>query len=140
MRTDTGDDFELQTLDAIIEQSCGALTSGGHPPREVSGFCRLQQAPWFLVFFAHGDEILSPIIRFRNVYFSIAIAFVLIAVLMLRRTSMSTVNAIRAVSQAAEAIAKGEYGEPLKAETEDEVGELTRSFNTMVVQLKERER
>ncbi len=35
-------------------------------------------------------------------------------------------------------MAKGEYDQNLPVKTNDEVGELTRSFNTMAVQLEER--
>jgi sigma-B regulation protein RsbU (phosphoserine phosphatase) len=49
-----------------------------------------------------------------------------------------TVSSIRDISRAADRVARGDYGDPLPVKTRDEVGELTRSFNTMVLQLEER--
>ena len=49
-----------------------------------------------------------------------------------------TVAAIKDVSRAADKVAHGDYDELLPVKTQDEVGELTRSFNSMVGQLEER--
>lgn len=51
-----------------------------------------------------------------------------------------TVSSIKDVSRAAGRVARGDYGAPLTVKTEDEVGELIRSFNSMEFQLEERSR
>lgn len=65
---DNSDPVELKTLNALKTLPYGAIRGVGHPPAEVSGFYRLQEAPWSLVMIAPGEKILSPIVRFRSYY------------------------------------------------------------------------
>jgi class 3 adenylate cyclase len=48
-------------------------------------------------------------------------------------------TSVRQISLAAEKVAGGEYGSPLVIDTQDEIGQLTNSFNAMVEGLKERD-
>ena len=130
--------LERETLRALISEPYGTLRGEGHPPRNVSGFHRLQEAPWSLVMIAPGKEILSPIVRFRLYYFAIGAGFIFLIVVLIKLITGPTVGAIRKVSLAAQKVAAGEYGNELPVKTRDEVGELNRSFNSMVHQLKER--
>ena len=135
---DNNDPLEQKTLEALLKMPFGTILGQGHPPSEVSGFYKLHEAPWTLVMIAPGEEILSPIIRFR-LYYSISGAIFILLVLVLIRSVMGrTVAAIKDVSRAADKVAHGDYDELLPVKTQDEVGELTRSFNSMVRQLKER--
>ncbi len=135
---DSNDPLEQKTLEALLSLPFGTILGQGHPPSEVSGFYKLDEAPWTLVMIAPGEEILSPIIRFR-LYYSISGAIFILLVLVLIRSVMGrTVAAIKDVSRAADKVAHGDYDELLPVKTQDEVGELTRSFNSMVRQLKER--
>lgn len=136
--SDSSDPLERETLKAMTERPFGTLAGAGHPPNEVSGYCRLQEAPWSLVIIAPGKEILAPIIRFRLYYFITGAVFILLILLLIRSVTGRTVHSIKEVSNAAEKLANGDYGAPLPVKTRDEVGELTRNFNTMVYQLKER--
>jgi sigma-B regulation protein RsbU (phosphoserine phosphatase) len=135
---DSSDPLERETLAAMKSGGYGTILGGGHPPKEVSGFYKLQEAPWSLVMIAPGKAILAPIVRFRFYYFAIGAGFILLIVILIRVVTGGTVAAIREVSSAAERVANGDYGRPLLVKTSDEVGELTISFNSMVQQLKER--
>jgi sigma-B regulation protein RsbU (phosphoserine phosphatase) len=135
---DSSDSLERETLAAIKSGGYGTILGEGHPPKEVSGFYKLQQAPWSLVMIAPGEEILSPMVRFRFYYFAIGAGFILLIVILIRVVTTRTVVAIRQVSTAAQRVANGDYEGLLPVKTSDEVGELTRSFNSMVKQLKER--
>jgi sigma-B regulation protein RsbU (phosphoserine phosphatase) len=44
--------LERETLKALVSEPHGTLRGEGHPPRDVSGFYRLQEAPWTLVMIA----------------------------------------------------------------------------------------
>ncbi len=136
--SDSDNMLERETLKAMTHRPFGTLAGEGHPPSEVSGFYKLQQAPWSLVMIAPGNEVLAPIIRFRLYYFITGAGFILIILLLIRSVIGRTVFSIKKVSNAADKLARGDYGEPLAVKTKDEVGELTRNFNTMVIQLKER--
>ncbi len=135
---DSGDLLERKTLEAMAKRPFGTVAGKGHPPNEVSGFYKLQEAPWTLVMIAPGKEILAPIIRFRLYYFITAAGFILLILLLIRSVTGRMVFSIKEVSNAADKLARGDYGKPLPVKTLDEVGELTHSFNTMALQLEER--
>ena len=135
---ETNEPLERETLKAIEQRSYGTLLGSGHPPSEVSGFYKLQEAPWTLVMIAPGGKILAPILRFRLYYFITSAVFILLILLLMKFVTGQTVSAIKEVSRAADRIARGEFDQPLPVKTRDEVGHLMRSFNTMMEQLRER--
>ncbi|MCG6905388.1 MAG: SpoIIE family protein phosphatase [Desulfobacteraceae bacterium] len=127
-----------ETLAAMQTRDSGTVLGRGLPPAEVSGFHRLQEAPWTLIVIAPGDMVLAPILRFRRYYAVTGVAFIGFVLVLIRLMTQRTVAAIKDVSRAAEAVARGDLGAPLPVRSRDEVGELTRSFNTMLSQLEER--
>jgi len=132
------DPLELATLKAIKEQKSGTILGEGHPPKEVSGFYQLEEAPWSVVMVAPGKAILAPFVKFRRYYIVGGSLFVLLILLLIRLVTGRTVSSIKDVSSAAESIAQGDYSALLPVKTEDEVGQLMENFNTMVSQLQER--
>ena len=135
---DNNDPVELETLNALKSKSYGTVHGPGHPPAEVSGFYKLQEAPWSLVMIAPGEKILSPIVRFRLYYLIIGAAFIVLILLLIKLVTSRTVSSIKDISRAADRIAHGDFDKPLSVKTQDEVGELTHSFNTMMFQLRDR--
>jgi sigma-B regulation protein RsbU (phosphoserine phosphatase) len=135
---DNGDPLEQATLAAMQTDISGTLRGSGRPPEEVCGFYRLAEAPWYIVIFAPGEEILEPIIRFRNYYLITLGGFVLVILLLIRRVTGKVAHSVNQLSAAAGDIARGQFDLALPERTGDEIGDLTRSFNTMAVQLKER--
>jgi sigma-B regulation protein RsbU (phosphoserine phosphatase) len=132
--------LESRTFEAMMRMPFGTLLGAGHPPRRVAGFYGLMEAPWTLVMIAPGKQIMRPIQRFGFYYLVFGAGFILIVLALIRWTSLQTVDGIRRLSRAARQVAQGQYEEDLKVRTEDEVGELTRSFNAMISHLKERMR
>jgi len=137
---ETDEPLERATLKAIKSKPYGTLLGIGHPPAKVSGFYRLQEAPWTLVMIAPARKILAPILRFRFYYLICGAGFILLILVLIKVVTGRTVSAIKEVSRAADRIARGDFDQPLPVKTRDEVGDLTRSFNTMMEQLKERVR
>jgi sigma-B regulation protein RsbU (phosphoserine phosphatase) len=137
---ENNDPLELATLKSIKEQKSGTILGEGHPPKEVSGFYQLEEAPWSVVMVAPGREILAPIVKFRNYYIMVGSLFVLLILLLIRLVTGRTVSSIKDVSSAAESIAQGDYSAFLPVKTVDEVGQLRQNFNTMASQLQERMR
>jgi sigma-B regulation protein RsbU (phosphoserine phosphatase) len=135
---DNNDPVEIKTLNALKKEPFGTILGSGHPPAEVSGFYRLQEAPWSLVMIAPGEKILAPIVTFRLYYSVSGAALIVLILLLIRLVTGRTVSSIKDISRAAERIAGGDFSTPLPVKTRDEVGELTRSFNTMMLQLQER--
>jgi class 3 adenylate cyclase len=136
---ETADPLELAVLEAIQKQPYGTLRGPGHPPGQVGGFYRLSRAPWTMLLVAQGQEILSPIIRFRKYYFLSGGLCILVILLLIRVVLGRQVRSITRISEAAASVAEGDYGAPLPVVSHDEIGRLTRGFNTMVQGLKERD-
>lgn len=137
---DNGDPLEQRTMYAIMAMPYGTIFGRGFPPGEISSFYKLQEAPWSLVIIAPGREVLEPILHFRLHYLAVGAGIILVILLLIRQATRGTAAAIREVAAAAEQVATGHLGISLPVKSRDEVGELTRSFNRMVVQLEERAR
>ncbi len=136
---ETNDPLESEVLAGMKEKPFGTFLGPGHPPREVSGFYKTKKAPWAIILFAPGEKVLAPIVKFR-LYYAIAAAISIIFVLfIIRLVAGNMANSIRKISLAAEQVAQGDYGDPLSIRSRDEIGQLGKSFNTMVKGLKERD-
>jgi sigma-B regulation protein RsbU (phosphoserine phosphatase) len=135
---DGHDSLEIKTLNAIKEKPYGTVLGHGFFTPEVSGFYRLKEAPWTLIMVAPAKKVLSSIIRFRLYYFISGTTFIFIILLLIRQVLGSTVSSIKALSDTAHKVARGDFVTLAPSKTKDEVGELIHSFNTMVVQLEER--
>ena len=130
--------LEKDTLEALKVQNSGTVFGPGKPPEEISGFYHLSEAPWTMVIIAPGKQALQPIIQFRRLYIG---AFIVstVCILFFIRLSMNRVTtSIKQISHAAGELANGTFGPPLAVTSRDEVGELTRNFNEMTRQLKQR--
>lgn len=137
---DDGDPLEKAVLAAMTSKQFGTVFGEGHPPAEIGGFYKLMEAPWYLVIIAPGDEILAPLVRFRWYFAVTGSVFILMILVLIRWVTGRTASAVKKVSEAAKEITEGRFGNRLKVTSFDEVGELTRSFNTMTRQLEERSR
>lgn len=134
---EANDPLEAATLRALKERPSGTVLGPGHPAKEVSGFYRLEEAPWSLVMIAPGREILAPVIHFRNYYVTIGGAFIILVSLLIAWVAGKTATAIREVADAAQRVAHGDTDIALVTRRSDEVGQLVDSFNRMVRQLDE---
>ena len=137
---DTDDPLELAILQEMKEKPFGTILGEGRPPREVSGFYRLTEAPWSIVVIAPGREILAPIITFRSYYIGLGAALILLVLVLIRLVTGRTASAIREVSKAAERVAHGNYSSLPVPRGRDEVAHLVESFNAMMAKLEERDR
>ncbi len=136
---ETNDPVELAVMRYMRDKPYGTHLGPGHPPKLVSGFYRIQQAPWVIVIFAPGKDILAPIVEFRF-YYTIAGSFCIILILLLIQfVGGRMVGQIGKISDAAKQVAKGDYVSPLSITSSDEIGQLKVSFNSMVEGLKERD-
>jgi phosphoserine phosphatase RsbU/P len=127
-------------LKAMKEKPSGTIMGEPSLGGEVVGFYRLKEAPWTLVLSAQDTQILAPINRFRNAFLITGALFTLFILILIRSVAGRTVASIREVSCAAQRVAEGDYQVQLPVESNDEVGQLVRSFNAMVSQLEERMR
>lgn len=134
----TANALEKDTLAAIKVNGSGMVFGHGSPPDEVSRFYRLVEAPWTMVVMAPGKKILQPIIHFKLIYIlSIGLGTLLI-LFFIRGATNKVTSRIKEITAAAENLADGKFGPSLTVSTVDEVGELTRCFNRMTQQLRQR--
>lgn len=136
---ETQDPLELAMLKAMKEKPFDTVLGGGYFPDQVLGFYRLHGAPWAIMLHARASQILAPILRFRSYYLLSAILCLAVILVLIRLGVGPMVLAIQKISRKASQVAQGEYGDPLAVRSQDEIGQLTLSFNDMVAGLKERD-
>ena len=136
---ETGDPVELAVLEKMQEEHFGTYLGDGHPPEMISGFYRLEQAPWVLVMYAPGREVLAPVVNFRFYYTIAGGLSILLILLLIQGVAGQMVRRIRNISMASEKVAQEEYVDPLPVSSTDEIGQLETSFNAMVNGLRERD-
>ncbi|MBT4875437.1 MAG: adenylate/guanylate cyclase domain-containing protein [Desulfobacula sp.] len=136
---DTGDPFELAVLKELTNKPFGTVKSKGHPPKTISGFYKLDNAPWAITLFAEGDKILAPITRYRNAFAIGSLGLLIIILFLIRFHVGKIVTKITLLSENAKKVAKGEYGDPISRNSEDEIGQLVSNYNLMVKGLVERD-
>ncbi len=132
---DTQNPLELAMLKAMKAKPSG--TEVGH--NQVIGYYRLHAAPWAIMLHAQEKQIMAPILRFRFYYILAGFICLAVSLVLIRLGVGSMVAAIRRISRKAALVAQGDYGEPLEVRSQDEIGQLTLSFNDMVAGLKERD-
>jgi adenylate cyclase len=132
---DTQNPLELTMLREMQQKPYGTIVGRS----QVIGYYRLQGAPLAIMLHAYESQIMAPILRFRFYYIMGGLLCLAVIVILIHLGIGSMVKGIRRISRKAARVARGEYGAPLEVQTQDEIGQLTRSFNDMVAGLKERD-
>ena len=137
---ETDNPLELEMLQALKEnKKYGTLVQKGYFPEHVIGYYKLEAAPWVIMLHARASQILAPILRFRLYYLASLILILLVILGLIRLALRPVVKAIHEMAGKAEAVARGDYGEPLPVTGSDEIGQLAVSFNRMMTGLQERD-
>ncbi|MFO7749892.1 MAG: adenylate/guanylate cyclase domain-containing protein [Desulfobacteraceae bacterium] len=136
---DSGDDLELSVLENMKDHAHATITGKGHPPETIAGFYKLSRVPWTMILYGRGEEILKPIIRYRNAFAASGVCLIGIILFLIRTHVVKLADKIRTLSLRAAEVARGEYGETIPITSRDEMGVLMESFNEMVAGLKERD-
>jgi adenylate cyclase len=132
---DTQNPLELAMLKEMKTKPDGILV-GNH---QVIGYSRLHGAPWVIMLHARESQIMAPVMRFRFFYIVGGLLCLAVSLVLIHLGSGSLVSGIRRISRKATQVARGEYGHPLEVRSQDEIGQLTQSFNDMVAGLQERD-
>lgn len=129
------DPLRLMLIKNIKEKPYGIINSQS----QVIGFYRLKSAPLVIVLHAPNKQIITPVLHFGLFYPLAGILSLFLILLFIRMGVRPMVKSIQEISRKATQVAQGNYGEPLMGRSQDEIGQLTRSFNNMVTGLKERD-
>lgn len=133
------DPLEQAILEKMKTDPFGTIQSKGYPPDMVAGFYKLEQVPWTIILFAKGDLILKPITRYRNLFVLGSALLIFIILVLIRHHVGKIVAQIKTLSKNAQTVAQGEYGFPVRVDSQDEIGQLVENYNHMVAGLKERD-
>ena len=139
---ETGNELEKSLMKEIRRKPFGRVFSDKtflNPPETVAGFYKVPSINWYIVFLAQGSVILEPIIRFRTYYALAGFLALGLIIFLIRLTTRSVAESISEISSAAFRVQDGDYSQKLPETRSDEIGQLTRSFNSMIDSLKERE-
>jgi serine/threonine protein kinase/HAMP domain-containing protein len=146
--------FRRRTIDSLGQTQLAAVMIGARQPgnvtylskttnrEEIAGFAPLPgHHDWVVGVSESREYFAAPVDRlFRNVLWSVALVgaiFVLIAVLFAR----SIVGPIRSLTSGAHALKSGDFDRAhIQVRSNDEVGQLARTFNVMIDVLRQRER
>lgn len=128
--------LEKKTLAEIQKKPFGTIFGEGNPPEKIIGYYRLSDVPWYMVVVASGDRVLQPIAKFSLYYGLLFTAAIIIVIGFIKSMITKITGAVQKLSVAAEDLANGVFSRPLSIQSHDEIGELTKSFNTMTAQIK----
>ena len=133
------DPLEQAILKKMKTDPFGTIQSKGYPPEMVAGFYKLEQVPWTIILFAKGDLILKPITHYRNAFVLGSAVLIFIILVLIRYHVGKIVDQIKTLSKNAQTVAQGEYGSPVRVNSQDKIGQLVENYNHMVAGLKERD-
>ena len=139
MLGETGDPVEKAVLQKIRKRAFGTVFGEGHPPDVVAGFYKIPSVNWYIVLFSEGPVVLRPIIEFRFYYAVAGMVALLVILILIRVITRSVGESVAEISTAAAKVSTGDYSGKLPEDRSDEIGELNRSFNTMVEGLERRD-
>ena len=139
MLGEDGDALELAILERLKSHTVGTIASQGNPPEMVAGFHMLDKIPWAIILFARGENLLKPLIHYRNISIASSFILILIVLFLIRHHVGHIVSQVTRLSEDARQVAAGNYGEPLPVNGRDEIGRLVENYNEMVQGLKERD-
>ncbi|MCK4744250.1 MAG: HAMP domain-containing protein [Sulfuriflexus sp.] len=142
------DKIDSLGFDVLADSIVGAKNSGTvnylspiSGEEEISGYAPVKSHRWVVGISIEQSSFAEPLNKqFNNVLYSVVgvgIIFTIIALLF----SRSFIKPIHALMQAANRVRDGDYDDgEIKITSEDEFGELMRTFNLMVASVRERER
>lgn len=101
----------------------------------IVAFVPLEMAPWGVAIQDPEEDVFAPSRNLKNTFFVLAFIFILTALILAFGISRSVVNPIRELIKATDRLARGDMSRPVLIKGGDEIGILSKSFETMRVKL-----
>ena len=121
------------------EQDSGNRSWIGH--REYIGFTHeIPHNNWRVHIEIDAEKALSPVSGLQSLFLGSGIIFALAAMVLLFFPMRFLIKPLAAMRDAARRMSDGDYSVRVDAETDDEIGDLARSFNSMASATEERNR
>ncbi len=107
--------------------------SGNRQEKEntVLAFVPLETAPWGLSIQELKDDVFAPAASLKHQFIVLGIIFIETALILTIGINRSIVNPLKELIRGADRIARGELSKPVSPQGSDEIGILSRSFETM---------
>ena len=131
---------KTDAVDSVFAQKCGINQIKDYRNIEVlSSYSRIKVAGlnWAVLAEIDYDEVVIPVVRNRNEIIFISIFIFLIVIIVVIVFSRKITFPIQKLNQAAHEVAIGNLELEIKSSSDDEIGELTDTFNHMIVKLRE---
>ncbi|MEW6409817.1 MAG: cache domain-containing protein [Nitrospirota bacterium] len=103
----------------------------------ILAFTPLETAPWGISIQQPREEVFAPTSKLKKTFFALGIIFISTAIALTIGMRKSIIKPIRSLIDATERIAKGDLSNSISPQGSDEIGTLSRSFETMRIQLAE---
>lgn len=104
---------------------------------DILAFVPLEMAPWGVSIMQPEKEVFAPAARLRQTFFILGIIFIGATVITVIGMSRSIVKPVQNLIYATDRIAKGDMSGQVLFQSSDEIGVLSRSFETMRARLAE---
>jgi len=98
-------------------------------------FVPLEMAPWGISIQEPEEDVFAPARRLKQTFAALAVVFIGTAFILTIGISRSIVNPLKELIRGADRIARGDLSKPIAPEGSDEIGVLSRSFETMRARL-----
>ena len=113
-------------------------TVGGEPMGELAQPLRFRGRVYWVALYSRSLEDVDETVAFiRNRLLLASAAALLVALIGGYLVAQALSRRVRRVEQAAERVAAGHFVDPLPVDSKDELGQLTRAFNEMQLQLRQ---
>jgi class 3 adenylate cyclase len=135
-------------LDALSRRVLGATSPGaaafpapGRGDRQIAGVAPLAGKPWRVVVYRPWSDLREPLDRITHRSLANALLVGAVVTLLALALARGIVRPVRRLTEASGALLRGEFrAARVEPGAEDEVGALSRAFNTMARGLEARER
>jgi signal transduction histidine kinase len=110
---------------------CHLSNSAVDKQNTVLAFVPLETSPWGITIQEPEDVVFFPAARLKQTFAFLTVIFVGTAFLLTIGINRSIVNPLKELIRGAERIARGDLSRPVSPQGSDEIGVLSRSFETM---------
>ena len=117
--------------------SCHISGSKSEKKRMILAFVPLEMAPWGIAIQEPEAEVFLAASRLKLTFAALAVVFIGTVLIVTIGISRSIVNPLNDLIRGTDRIAKGDLSEPVPLQGSDEIGVLSRSFETMRLKLVE---
>ena len=132
-------DYEIDALQAASKEASASVLWPDHIER-ITGSAAMVQTPWLVSVGLPSQTVLSNVVSRLSWGAAASLITLLVALGIASAFSGRIIRPLRQLSEDASALASGELTHRTAVNTQDEVGALASTFNTMAAALEERHR